>query len=166
MDSRCGHRWSWSRQSGSEVPAGLPAAELRRGMHLSLCWILICLGAKNNINNFFKSRELVHDWENHWMTVICFPSREMKFVNLSYFNQHQVYKTNCYRSLLLRGLMTVSWIHLFFSSLVSFQKSKIDLLSFTPKNKFRYDPHGSISNQDTWWFYQDMRAAPKAMLPI
>lgn len=41
------------------------------------------------------------------MTVICSPSREVKAVNFSYFNQDQVDMTNCFKSLLLRGLMSL-----------------------------------------------------------
>lgn len=70
------------------------------------------------------------------MTVICSPSREVKLVNLSYFNQDQVHLTNCFKSLLLRGLMTISKIHLFCSKLP--KKIKIDPPSFSYKNKFLY----------------------------
>lgn len=67
---------------------------------------------KNPFGNKIKEW-LIPRWKNHWMTVICSPSREVKLVNLSYFNQDQVHLTNCFKSLLLRGLMTVSKIHLF-----------------------------------------------------
>lgn len=70
------------------------------------------------------------------MTVTCSPSREVKLVNLSYFNQDQVHLTNCFKSLLLRGLMTVSKIHLFCSKLP--KNIKIDPPSFSLKNEFLY----------------------------
>lgn len=47
----------------------------------------------------------------------------------SYFNQDQVHLTNCFKSLLLRGLMTISKIHLFCSKLP--KRIKIDPPSFS-----------------------------------
>lgn len=90
-----------------------------RGLHLFNCWIVIDFEL---IYESEKMERISPGWKNHRMTVICSPSRELKLVNLSYFNQDQVHMTNCFKSLLLRGLMTVSQIHLFFSSLVCFQK--------------------------------------------
>lgn len=115
---------------GPSVPLGwaLPGAQKeQQRVRLTLLLNTNKL-TKIPLGNKIKER-IIPWWKNHWMTVICSPSREVKLVNLSYFNQDQVHLTNCFKSLLLRGLMTVSEIHLFCSKLP--KKIKLDPPSFS-----------------------------------
>lgn len=119
-----GQHWGPSVQLGWALPG---AQKEQQRVRLTLLLNTNKL-TKIPLGNKIKER-IIPWWKNHWMTVICSPSREVKLVNLSYFNQDQVHLTNCFKSLLLRGLMTVSEIHLFCSKLP--KKIKLDPPSFS-----------------------------------